>query len=335
MKIVKPYVPMVVVILLLAAVSTPSRLVFAQQPAAAVPPSHFHHVHLNSLNPPAAVEYYIKAFPSATKASLAGFEGVKTGNVYVLFTKVTTPPPTEPPSAIWHFGWLTPDSRLTLERFRTMGLHTIPMYTAEDGGTVDITSDTFPGTLTKQQLEDAKTKGVTPTHSAGYQYLRGPDGAMFENNGNAPERFDHLHMYAENPLCAQEWYMTHLGASPPPQRGGGAAPAPTGADCKVPYGEPSWPSPERTGTVRTPTARVLIDDVAFIILPRQGSRPLASTRGQVVDHMGLGVADLSATMVRLKREGIKVLEAQHPWGTTQAAMIEGPDQVAIELVEMK
>ena len=342
MKFTKFSAPIFGLTLLLVSVVMPSRPVFTQQPAAPVPPSHFHHIQLNSMNPSAAIDYYIKAFPTSTKVSMAGFDGLKTVNVYLLFTKVNTPPATQPATAIWHFGWLTPDSRVTLERFRTMGLQTIPMYTAEDGGTVDITSDTYPGTLTKTQLAAAKANGAVPSHMAGYQYLKGPDGAMFENNGNSSERFDHLHMFAENPVCTQEWYVAHLGASPPPQRGRAgaapaaapAAPAPT-VDCKQPYGEPSWPSPVKEGMVRMPGGRVTFDDVAFYILPRQGTRPLVSTRGQAVDHMGLSVADLSATIVRLKREGVKFLEEQHAWGTTQAAMIEGPDSVAIELVEVK
>jgi hypothetical protein len=37
------------------------------------------------------------------------------------------------------------------------------------------------------------------------------------------------------------------------------------------------------------------------------------------------VADLIPTEARLKSEGIKFLEEIHPWGTTRAAMIEGPD----------
>jgi hypothetical protein len=47
------------------------------------------------------------------------------------------------------------------------------------------------------------------------------------------------------------------------------------------------------------------------------------------------VPDLAATVTRLKSEGVTFLEETHPWGTTKAAMIEGPDRVAIELVEVK
>ena len=54
---------------------------------------HFHHVHLNSMNPAAAAEYYPKPFTkSATKTTFNGLEAVKTGNIYILFTKVNTPP---------------------------------------------------------------------------------------------------------------------------------------------------------------------------------------------------------------------------------------------------
>jgi hypothetical protein len=32
---------------------------------------------------------------------------------------------------------------------------------------------------------------------------------------------------------------------------------------------------------------------------------------------------------------VKVLEEIHPWGKMRAAMIEGPDRVAIEIVEVR
>jgi hypothetical protein len=37
----------------------------------------------------------------------------------------------------------------------------------------------------------------------------------------------------------------------------------------------------------------------------------------------------------LKREGVKFLEEIQKWGTSRAAMIEGPDRIAIEIVEQK
>jgi hypothetical protein len=98
----------------------------AQAQPAAVEPLHFHHVHLNSVDPNAAAAYYPKAFAkSAVATTFNGFEAVKTGNAYILFTKVASTPQNEltgPQTAVWHFGWNTPDSRKYDERFRATGL---------------------------------------------------------------------------------------------------------------------------------------------------------------------------------------------------------------------
>ena len=60
-----------------------------------------------------------------------------------------------------------------------------------------------------------------------------------------------------------------------------------------------------------------------------------STRGKIVDHWAVSTPNLDTTVARLKSEGVKFLEEIHKWGTGRAAMIEGPDRVAIELVEVK
>jgi hypothetical protein len=86
--------------------------------------------------------------------------------------------------------------------------------------------------------------------------------------------------------------------------------------------------------VREPSGSVLFDDINILIRPWPGGG-LVSPRGHIVDHWALSVADLEPTVARLKSEGIKFLEEIHPWGNTRAAMIEGPDRVAIELVEVK
>src|SRR5512144_2785637 len=89
-----------------------------QPPAAQTPkiaPMHVHHVHLNSVDPAKAAAYYPKPFAqTATKTTFNGYEAVKTGNLYLLFTKVSAPPQNELTglqTSIWHFGWNTPDSR--------------------------------------------------------------------------------------------------------------------------------------------------------------------------------------------------------------------------------
>ena len=71
-----------------------------------LPTPRFHHLHLNSVNPGAAIDFYVRQFASTAKASWGGLPALKSPNdVLVLFTKVDTAPAVEPQTAIWHFGW--------------------------------------------------------------------------------------------------------------------------------------------------------------------------------------------------------------------------------------
>jgi len=303
-----------------------------------VAPMHVHHVHLNSVDPAKAAAYYPKPFAlTAMKTTFNGYEAVKTGNLYLLFTKVTAPPPNEltgSQTSVWHFGWNTPDSRKYDENFRKMGLQIAQMWDAADGKLVDMSSDTLPGLPTQEQILEMRAKGVQPTREGGFGYLRGPDGIMIENaQAGTSERFNHIHMYHEHPICAMQWYITHLGATLPQGRGGAPGTLPAG-DCKQLYAPPTWPSFAKTGFVREPSGAVFFDDISISIRPWPGGG-LVSTRGHVVDHWALSVSDLDSTVTRLEGEGVKFLEQIHPWGNMRAAMIEGPDRVAIELVEVK
>jgi catechol 2,3-dioxygenase-like lactoylglutathione lyase family enzyme len=60
-----------------------------------------------------------------------------------------------------------------------------------------------------------------------------------------------------------------------------------------------------------------------------------STRGRVVDHLGFSVDDLDATLARLRNDGVKVTAEPRSVaaGRIKFAFIEGPDQVAIELIQ--
>ena len=303
-----------------------------------LPAPGFHHLHLNSTNPDAAIDFYTRQFPSTSKTSFAGLPALKSGKFYVLFTKVSAPPPTEPQTAIWHFGWHVVDVRENLKLYQQRKeVHLAPLYTSEDGPAVFVSSDALPGTggvlgLTKAQLAEAEAKGVKPAGGAGFAYLEGPEGALIEYQGNMPvERFNHVHMYQEDPFCAQLWYLKHLNAPVDTA----ARPTHTEADCKVARSEPSWPSTERLGTRRVPRAGVTFDDVALTWYARQGDRPLASTRGHLADHIALSVGNLDAWLAKLRKEGVKFLKQPYKLGDTRAAMVEGPSREALELVEVK
>jgi catechol 2,3-dioxygenase-like lactoylglutathione lyase family enzyme len=307
-----------------------------------LPAPGFHHLHLNSVDPDAAIDFYTRQFPTTAKASWGGFRALKSpNNVLILFTKVASAPPTQPQTAIWHFGWQVTDVRRNVETYKARPeVKQLPLYTTDEGGAVLISSDTWPGTggvlgLNKTQIADAKARGVEPARKGGFAYMRGPDNVIVEYLGDYPaERFNHVHMFQEEPFCAQLWYQKHLNAPAVPGR---TLSAPlTEANCKVARApDPTWPALEREGLYRTPTAAVTFGDVALTWYARQGNRPLEPTLGHEYDHVGLSVPNLDAWIAKLQGEGVAFLTAPYRLGETRAVMIEGPSREALELVEIK
>ena len=303
-----------------------------------LPTPGFHHLHLNSADPVGAIDFYTRQFQSTAKGSWGGFPALESpNNVLVLFTKVDAPPPTEPQSAIWHFGWHVTDARHSLETYKQRPeVELLPLYTTDEGGSVLISSDTWPSVggvlgLTKVQIAEAKAKGTRPAGGGGFAYMKGPDDALVEYAGNHPaERFNHVHLYQEDPIGALHWYQKHLNA---PVRPGYA---PTAADGNATRGpDRTWPALNREGMFRTPRAGVEFGDVSMMWYANQGDRSLASSRGQLQDHIALSVGDLDAWIEKLRGEGIKFLEDPYPLDDTRAVMIEGPSREALELVEVK
>jgi len=303
-----------------------------------LPTPGFHHLHLNSVDPDAAIDFYVRQFPSTSKTTWGGFPALKSPtNVLLLFSKVDAAPSISPQSALWHFGWHVQDSRKSLDTYKARtDIRHFPLYTTDEGGTVLISSDTWPAGaalgLTRAEIAAAKAKGVQPARERGFAYLQGPDGAIVEYLGNFPgERMNHVHMFQEHPFCALLWYQKHLNAAP---MAGRAAPAGmTEQNCQVSRGKPSWPAMEREGLCRTPRAAVEFDDVMLTWYARQGDTPLVGSRGQLYDHVALSVHDLNAWVAKLRGEGVTFLQAPYPLGDTRAVMIEGPSREAIELVE--
>ena len=84
-----------------------------------LPAPGFHHLHLNSVDPAAAIDFYTRQFASTSTSSWGGLPALASpNNVLLLFSKVATPPATTPQSAIWHFGWHVTDVRKSLGTYR-------------------------------------------------------------------------------------------------------------------------------------------------------------------------------------------------------------------------
>ena len=312
-----------------------------------LPAPGFHHLHLNSVDPGAAIDFYVRQFPSTKKTTWGGLPALASANdVLILFDKVDKPPATAPQTAIWHFGWYVADVRKSRDAYLARpDVALLPLYTTEEGGSVWISTDTWPGRdgvlgLTRSQIADAKATGVQPTRRGGFAYMRGPDDAIVEYMQDpTAERMNHVHFIHEQPFCAQLWYRKHLNAAVlPPRPGTPASTAPplTEANCKVERGpDPTWPALEPKGFMRVPSAAVMFGDVAFPAYMRQDETPLVPTRGHLYDHVALSVGDLDAWIAKLSGEGVTFLEKPYRLGDTRAVMIEGPSREAIELVEVK
>ena len=213
-----------------------------------LPTPGFHHIRLNAVDPDAAIGWYTRQFPCSRRGEWGGMPALHSDNdVMVLFNKVDRPPPTLPQSAIWHFGWHVTDSQKTVAEFKQRPeVHMMPLYTEESGGEVFISSDTWPNignTLgrTRAQIAEAKAQHIEPTRTGGFAYMEAPEHTLIEIAGNHPqERFNHVHMWQEDPFCALIWYQKHLNA---PLRPGYDGTSLTEANCKVPrHPDRTWPA---------------------------------------------------------------------------------------------
>src|SRR5215472_19320729 len=76
-----------------------------QEQPVAQPLAHFHHLHLNATDPPAAISFYSSKLESEKRKFAGAMDAVWSHNSWLLFTKVNTAPASEITSPIWHMGW--------------------------------------------------------------------------------------------------------------------------------------------------------------------------------------------------------------------------------------
>ncbi len=262
--------------------------------------AHFHHLHLNTTNAEQAIKFYTSKF-DCEEGRFLGQPAVWAQQSWLLFNQVKTAPSWQLTSAIWHFGWGAEDMKATYQKQLDLGTKFFTPLT-------DI-SDILGGTGTGRFF---------------YAYVETPDQGLVELNTSSNHRFGHLHLFSEDPVAAGDWYATHFGI---PRRNSSRE---TRIYRDVPIG---------------PSSSLLMDNVNIIIYPIQYSRKvyathwrpeqtaISSTKGRVVDHMAFSVDNLSETMTRLKSEGVKIVDPIKVTGKLKHAVIEGPDNILIELVE--
>lgn len=310
-----------------------------------------HHAHLNSVDPDAAIEWYLRAWPDGEAGEMAGFRAFL-ADMPLLFNQVETPPPgawdhtlqrAAPQSAFWHIGGFV-NTTDVFERLEDDGLEVLRLRVGPTDAGAVVRSGLTPygGIRSLAQLDTAAT---VDAREGGFGYLVGPDGALVELTGSprTSPSFSHVHLYHEHPQCAANWYVEHMGMALPPRRDpatGDTVPRPLFSDCEgAQRATPGWPSLERAGTVRGPRGTVRHGNGSLSFYPRQctlercgDDSPLVPSAGQVLDHVAFSVSDLDRWVRHLVERGV-VVGDPYAFGATRAVMIEGPDRLSIELVE--
>ena len=161
-----------------------------------------------------------------------------------------------------------------------------------------------------------------------YAYVEGPDKALIELNTAGHHRFGHLHLFSADPVGASAWYEKYLGA-----KRGSTRPLSR---------EPGF---YRDFQIR-PSASLMLDNVNIIIFPVEyskkaypevwkGKTELESTKGHVMDHIGVSFDNLAEALEKMRKDGVKVTDEikSAAGGKIKYAFIEGPDKIRVELVE--
>jgi len=271
-----------------------------------MPEAHFHHLHLNTLDLAAAIEFYTGKF-DCEKAKFAGLlDGVWAQKSWMFFTKVNQPPIADLTSAVWHFGWGAEDMKATYAKQLAMGTKfATPITDISDIGGNTGAKDLFY-----------------------YAYVQGPDNSLIELNTAAHHHFGHIHIFSADPIAAGQWYMKYFGAK--------------SRSTRVPSREPRIYRNVQIG----PAMSLMIDNVNLIIYPVEypkkvyaeqwkGKTELESTKGHVVDHIGFSFDNLADALEKLRKDGVKVTDEIRSVanGKIKYAFIEGPDKMRIEVIE--
>ena len=269
-------------------------VLFAASPAvpqAPLPAPGFHHLHLNSIDPDAAIAFYIAAVPEHVEDDLGRHAGARVAEqrARAVQPRGDGAGDRSGRTAIWHFGWHVTDVRQNLQTYQGRPEVTLlPLYTGDDGGSVFVSSDTWPGTggvLGLTQGADRRSQGAAAcsrTRGARLRVHGRPRRRARGICGQHPaERFNHVHFYQEDPFCAQLWYQQHLNA--PRCRARNAPAAMTEADCKVARGpDRTWPALDARRHVPHADGRrrVRRRGVELVHAPERRRRSSA-TRGQL------------------------------------------------------
>ena len=264
--------------------------------ASALPQPTFHHIHVNSVDPERALDWWSTFWPAGERTTLAGMPAFSADGIYLLYTEVEEQPPgafdperrqSIPQSPFWTTGPST-DGLALYERLTELDpdgerFGFLPVFTGPDDAVGVPHSGLAPfgdQLLTVAEMEERRAReGANPVpdrvSGQDFGYLVDPDGILVEFNGNAETEdlfYGHTHFWHEQPFCAANWYVETLGMALPPQRDadtGELEPRPAYDPCDVEIGDVSYASFLPMGQLRRPIASVRLENAGWAWYTRQ------------------------------------------------------------------
>lgn len=258
---------------------------------------HWHHAHINSVDPPASVEFYTTWFASEA-ATYGERDALWTQESWVLFNPVDTAPAWPIVSSVYHIGWTVTNMDSTYDAMVAAGV-------------------SFETPITSIAT-------VFGSGNAEFAYAEGPDRELIEFYQASANEFMHLHFIADDPIASGQWYKDHFGAT-----GGNGSPA-------VNFVNDRQIGPNmnvRIDAVQIWWYPTGFAEATYDYW--EGQDGLDPQRGRAIDHFALSVDNLPQALERLEGEGVEILE-QPAWrenGAFISAFVQGPDLVEIEVVQ--
>lgn len=176
-----------------AAMPAPASVTCMPRKASGAAGVHFHHVHFNTVDPNADLEFYEKYFGSKPVDFCQGggqaTRATQTERGYFLYTKVASPPDPRLNTYLEHIGWIHPDPNAELQRLVQLGAARYP--------------------LGRSQCESAFAGQMACNNY--WFYLQAPSGARVEvakGPGPATMGFGHVHLIMGVDFT---WFETVMG----------------------------------------------------------------------------------------------------------------------------
>lgn len=256
---------------------------------------HFHHVHLNVVDPEKSITFY-RTIMGAVPVKFGGrTDALFTERSFILLSKVPSAASAALDTGIWHTGWGGMDGPQEFEGLTKRGV-------------------TFQ-------------TPVTPYANNHYMYPYGPDKEVFEIwTGYQNHRFGHVHLIADDPAATVRWYAETLeiGLRNPGQPV--AQPSATSAGSSA---------LRNVDNVQFIVFRKPVPNAVPPLWNSPLIDKFSSTKGHVVDHVAFSYRRIQPIYDRLVKAGAAIVEpiAERKEFGFRSFFVQGPDQVLIEIVE--